>query len=151
MAGVFVRGPASVTRAAAPASSEQAADQRAHSKGDDGGVIRMLPHDLVGRPGFFRCLLASADIDFPAVLQGSSEPFSCFADFFSGHIGSGGHQGARVFGEGAQIVADCLCMFIHNYRFFSFPSQSQLRGKISLRAKREGESPAELTGSIWTG
>jgi hypothetical protein len=111
---IGVPDSASVTRAAAPASSEQAADKRADPEGNADGVIGMLAQGCVGRPDSIGRLIANAAIDFLAIFKGGSEPLAGFADFFSGHVRSGGHQGARIFGEGAQVVADCFCMFIHN-------------------------------------
>src|ERR1035441_3069028 len=34
-------------------------------------------------------------------------------DFFSSHVGGGGHQGARIFGERAHVIVGRMCMFVH--------------------------------------
>jgi hypothetical protein len=51
--------------------------------------------------------------DFLGAFQRGGETLAGFPDFFSGHVGGGGHQGARVFGERAHVIAGCcVCLFI---------------------------------------
>jgi hypothetical protein len=59
-------------------------------------------------------------MDFLAAIQGGGEMFAGFADFFSRHLGGGGHQGTCIFGERAHVTAGCLSWFVHLVRLFLY-------------------------------
>jgi len=65
-------------------------------------------------------LLFDAPKDLLAAVQCGSETLTGFADFFSGDVRGGRHQGARIFGEGAHVVFTSLFMFVHHVLFFLF-------------------------------
>ncbi len=62
------------------------------------------------------CRLFDVTNDILAAFQYRGETLTVFADFFSGHVGGGGQQGARVFGERAQVITGCLYSF---FRLFT--------------------------------
>ena len=80
-----------------------------HTEGDADGLIWMLSHGLVSRLSAYDCLLTNAAIEFLAVFQRGGETLASHADFFSRHVGGGGHQRVRIFGQLAHIMAGCLC------------------------------------------
>ena len=94
----------SVAMAGAPAHG-QIADERSDTKGDADSLIRIITHDLVGSFRAFDRFVANTARDVLGVLQRGGEPLASFRDFFSGYIGGSGHQGARILGERAQVIA----------------------------------------------
>ena len=69
----------------------------------------------------FRALdgfVSDAARDFLGAFQRGGETLACVPGFFSCHIGGGGHQGARIFGERAHVTTGCLCLFVHIFRGF---------------------------------
>src|SRR6266576_7273160 len=90
----------SVGVAGAPAG-EEIADQRADSEGDTDGFIGMFVHGLVGDLGAFDRLVAYTAIEFLAAFEGGGETLAGLADLFTRHVGRGGHQRPRIFGERA--------------------------------------------------
>lgn len=90
--------------AGAPAHG-QIADERSDTKGDADSLIRIITHDLVGSFRAFDRFVANTARDVLGVLQRGGEPLASFRDFFSGYIGGSGHQGARILGERAQVIA----------------------------------------------
>src|ERR1051325_7235874 len=115
LAAVSITGSVAIVPAA---GGDQITENRTDPEGDPDGLIGMLAHRLVRRLGAGGRFLADAVIDLFAAFQRGSEAFAGFADFFSGDIGRAGHQGARVFGQRANIVVDCLFVFFHSVRFF---------------------------------
>jgi len=101
---VAVAVTGSVASAGASAADETAENHPdADANGD--GLVGMLMHGLVSHLGAFDGFLANAAIDFLAAFQCGRETLAGFADFFSGHIGGGRHQGLRVFGERSHVTA----------------------------------------------
>jgi len=78
--------------------------QKPNADGDS--LVGMFMHGLICRPGAFDCLLADATIDFLAPFQRAGETFAGFPNLFSGDVGRGRHEGARVFRERFHVVAD---------------------------------------------
>ena len=103
--------------ARAPAGNE-IAQKHPDSDPDRDGLIRMLMHGLISHFGPFYRPLASASIYLPAPIQGGGESFAGFADFFSGHVGGGNHQGPGIVGQVAHFIADRLCLFVHLFCVF---------------------------------
>ena len=91
---------------------------RPDPEGDGDGLIRMFTHGFVGSFRAFDRFVANTARDFLAAFQRGGETLAGFPDFFSGHVGGGGHQGARIFGERAHVIADCLCLFVHIFCVF---------------------------------
>ena len=87
-------------------------------------------HSLVGRPGSLDRLRANATIHFLAALQCSGKTLTGFPNFLSGHIGGGGQQCARVFGQLFRVIADGLCLLVHAFCWFEF-----FNGKVSASAR----------------
>jgi hypothetical protein len=77
-------------------------------------------HGFVGGLRGLDCFVADTARDFFGVFQCGGETPAGFPDFFSGHIGCRGHQGARVFGERTHVITGCVCMFAHNLLPFLF-------------------------------
>src|ERR1043166_875908 len=119
---------------------EEKADERADPDGDADGLIRMLAHSFVRRPDAFDRLLADPAIEFLATFERHGEALAGIPDFFSGHVGRGGHQRPRVFGQPAEVLADCLCFFVH--AFWVSGSFAFFSGKFSASAK--WAAPGEL-------
>jgi hypothetical protein len=84
---------------------------RPNSDSNGDGLIRMLMHRLIDCFGSLDGLVLDA-------FQRGRETFAGFSDFFSGHVSGGGHQGARVFGQRAQVIF--MCMFCHIFLSFLF-------------------------------
>src|ERR1035437_8140208 len=78
----------------------------------------MFTHGFVGN--FRACDRLVTDIarDFLGAFQRGGETLAGCADFFSGHVGGGGYQGARIFGECAQVITGCLCWLVHIFCVF---------------------------------
>jgi hypothetical protein len=102
----------------AAALSQQVANHRTDTEGDANGLIGMLVHGLVGRFGALDRFIAYPAIDLFAAFQCGGETLAGFADLFSGRVGGRHHQGARVFGECAHVIAGCLCLFVHIFCVF---------------------------------
>lgn len=94
-------------------AQEEIADNRPDADAEGDGSIRVLMHRVVGGLGALDCPFADAAIDFLAAFQGNGKTLAGFLDFFSGHVGSGRHQGVCIFGECAQVIADCFCLCAH--------------------------------------
>jgi hypothetical protein len=108
----------SVVVTAAP--SEQQGYERTDTEGDANGLIRMFTYDVVGSFGPFHRFVADTARDFLGAIQRGGKTFAGFPDFFSGHVGGGGQQGARIFGQLTHIITNCLCMFVHVFLSFLF-------------------------------
>src|ERR1017187_9402150 len=102
----------SVAVAGAPAHG-QIADERPHTEGNADGLIRIVTHGFVGSFRAFDRFVANTACDFLGAFQRGGETRAGFRDFFSGDVGGGGHQGARIFGEGAHVIVGCLCVLAH--------------------------------------
>src|ERR1035438_5874038 len=102
----------SIAGAGAPAHG-QIADERPHPEGDADGLIRIVTYGFVGSFRAFDRFVADTARDFLGAFQRGGETSAGFRDFFAGDVGGGGHQGARVFGERAHVIAGCLCMLAH--------------------------------------
>src|SRR5208282_796184 len=109
----------SIAVAGASAGDEITGDG-ADTKGDRQGLIRMFTHGFIGGFGALDRLVLDPAKNLLAAFQRGGETFAGFADFFSGHVRRGRHQGARVFGERAHVTAGCLCLFVHMVLFFLF-------------------------------
>jgi hypothetical protein len=107
----------SITVAEAGAGGKKT-DQRSNPEGDPNGLIGMLVHGLVGSSGSFDGLVADTARNFPGAIQSVGEPLAGFPDFFSGHVGGGGHQGLCIFGQPAHVILDCLRMSVHIFCAF---------------------------------
>jgi len=106
----------SIAFAGAPAPDKKA-DERADTQGDGHGLIGMLMHGFVSRFRGLDRLVTDTSRDFLGALQRGGETFAGFPDLFSSHIGGGGHQCLRVFGQLAHVTTACMCLFVH---FVSF-------------------------------
>jgi len=109
----------SVAVAGAP-ERDQIAEERPHAEGEADGLIRMLAHRRVRGFGALDGLLPNAATDFLAAFQSRGEALAGVADFLSVHVGGGVHQGARVFGERAHVIAGCACVLVHSFVLFLF-------------------------------
>jgi hypothetical protein len=98
--------------AGAPASYQKAEDG-ADAKGDGNDWIGMFAHGFIGGLSAFDRLFADAAIDLLATFQCGGEALAGFTDFCSGHVGGGGDQSARVFGQRAHVVARSLMLVFH--------------------------------------
>jgi len=78
----------------------------------------MFMHGFVGRLGPGNRLVADTARDFLGAIQRGGETFAGFAHFFTGHVGGGDHQCAGVLGQLSNVIADCLCFFVHVFLFF---------------------------------
>src|ERR1019366_3358236 len=107
----------SIAVAGAPARDE-IADEHADTESDANGLIRMFTHGFVGGFCAGDCPVTDIARDFLGAVQRGGETLAGFPDFFSGHVGGGGHQGARIFGECAHVITGCLCMFVHIFFVF---------------------------------
>jgi len=94
----------SIPVAGTPPSDEKAND-RSKPDPDGDGFIRMLMHDFVGGSRGLDCFFADAARDSFGVFDGHSKTLPGFGDFFSGHVGRGGYQGARVIDERGHVIA----------------------------------------------
>src|ERR1035437_8274642 len=126
----------SITKAIAVVGArarDEIADEHAEPESDADGLIRMFTHGFVG--GFCACDCPVKDIarDLLGAVPRDGETLAGCADFFSGHVGGGGHQGARIFGECAQIITGCLCWLVHI--FFVFCLFVFFNGKFSASAR----------------
>jgi hypothetical protein len=95
-----------VIAVAGAATRDEKADDSTQPNADGDGLVGMFMHGLICRPGAFDCLLADATIDFLAPFQRAGETFAGFPNLFSGDVGRGRHEGARVFRERFHVVAD---------------------------------------------
>ncbi len=77
---------------AGTAAREKKAREGSQAEGDADGVIRMFLNCLVRAFGVIRGL-------FLDVIERGRETFAGFRDFFTGDIGGGGHQGARILSQ----------------------------------------------------
>ena len=75
-------------------------------------------HGFVRRFGAFDRPVANTSRDFLGAFQCNGKTLAGFRDFFPGHISGGGHQSARVFSDRAHVIANFLCIFIHNFLLF---------------------------------
>src|SRR5579862_8661305 len=107
----------SIAVAGTPAGDEITGDG-ADTEGNRQGLIRMFTHGFIGGFGTFDRLVLDPAQDLLAAFQRGGKTFAGFADFFSGHIRRGRHQGACIFGERAHVTAGCLCLFVHMVLFF---------------------------------
>ena len=103
---------------AGTAAGDEITDERPDPDPDGDGLIGMLMHGFIGCLGAFNRFVPDAPIDFLAALQCGGETLAGFPDFFAGDVGGGSEQGARIFGQLAHVIADCLCVFIHVVMFF---------------------------------
>ena len=101
----------SIAIARAPAGDEKA-KKRPYSDPDGDGLIGMFMHSLIRNLGAFDCPLASAAIHLPAPIQGDGKTLASFADFFSGHVRGGNHQGPGILGQVAHFIADRVCLSV---------------------------------------
>jgi hypothetical protein len=100
----------SIPIAAATPGQKKAEDgPDSHSDGD--GLVRMLMYGPIDRFGPLHGFVLGA-------FQRGGEALAGFPDFFSGYVGGGGHQSARVFRERAQVITCFTVMFIHNFNDF---------------------------------
>src|ERR1043166_3673579 len=111
----------SVGVARAPAGDE-IAGQGAHGKGDADGLIGMFVHSLIGGFGAFDRLVAHAAIELLAAFERGGETLAGFAHFFTRHVGRGGHQRPRIFGERAHVGGFCFGLFVHVVWWLQFVS-----------------------------
>src|ERR1035441_5269708 len=101
---------------------EEITNERPDPDPDGDGLVGMLMHRLVGRFGAFDCFVADTARDFLGAFQRDGETFAGFADFFSRHVGGGGHQRACVFGQLSHVMAGCFRFFVHIFFFSWFVS-----------------------------
>jgi len=110
----------SIAVAGAPAG-DQKTDERTDTEGDANGLIGMFPHGFVGSFRAFDRFIADTACDFLGAFQRGGEAFAGLPDILSGHVGGGGHQRPRIFGERAHVITGCWCMFVHIFcRFYLF-------------------------------
>jgi hypothetical protein len=88
-------------------------NHRTDTEGDDEGLIGILAHKLVGGLGAFDRFLTNPAKNLPAAVQCGREAPAGLCDLIPRHVGGGGHQSARIFGQGAQVVLAGLFMFVH--------------------------------------
>ena len=100
--------------------TNEIADERTDADADADGLIGMLVHGLVRSFCAFDRFVADAARDFLGAFQSSGETLAGFPDFFSSHVGGGGHQRARIVGELAHVIADCLSLFVHMFDMLIF-------------------------------
>ena len=112
---------------------DEIADEGADTDADGNGLVRMLMDGYVGRFRALNGLLANLVADFLAALEGGIEALAGFHDFFPGHVGGGGHQGAGIVGQLAHVVTDRLGLMVH--RFFLFGLVAFCSGKFSAAAR----------------
>jgi hypothetical protein len=93
----------SVRVAGTPAGGE-IADENPDSEANGDGLIGIIADLLVNDFRAFDCFVADIAGDFFSAFQGGGETLAGFTDFFSGDIGGGGDQCARIFGEGAHVM-----------------------------------------------
>src|ERR1017187_5564190 len=122
----------SVAVAGAPAR-DKIAEERTDTEGDANGLIWMFTHGFVRGFRAFDRFVADTARNFLGAFQRGGETLAGVPDFFSGHIGGGGHQGARIFGERAHVITGCLCMFVHI--FFVFGLFAFFNGKFSASSR----------------
>jgi len=107
----------SIAFAGAPAGDKKA-DKRTDTEGDGHGLIGMLMHGFVsGFRGLDR-LVTDTSRDFLGTFQRGGETLAGFPHFFSSHIGGGGHQCLRVFGQLTHVTITCMCLFFHFVSFY---------------------------------
>ncbi len=98
---------------AGASASDYVANDCPDSESNANGLIRIITHNLVCGPDALDSLVSNLAIDFFATFQCGGQTLAGIADFFTGHVGGGGHQGARIIGESAHVITDCLCLFVH--------------------------------------
>jgi hypothetical protein len=108
----IINFPASVAIAGASAG-ENKVEERSDPDADGSGLKGMVMHGFIGGFRAFDCFAANLSRDVPGVFQGGSEMFAGFRDFFPGHVGGGGHHGARIFGQRARVMTGCVFVFVH--------------------------------------
>jgi hypothetical protein len=119
----------------------QGADSDAY--GD--GLIGMFMDGFIRRLGPDDRLIANAATDFLALFHGGAETLAGCPDFFSGHIGGGGHQIPGIISERAQSITGCVCLVVHSFLLFGFVSF--LGGGFPPRRNRRLLASAPLSES----
>jgi hypothetical protein len=94
--------------------SDDKADECSDPGADGYSLVGVLMHGFVGGLRGLDCLVADPTRNFFAVFQCGGQTLAGFPDFFSGHIGCRGYQGARVFDERTHVIGGCVCMSVHN-------------------------------------
>jgi hypothetical protein len=102
--GGFLFPDESITVAGTPTGGE-IADENLDADADGDSLIGVLANPLINRFGAFNGFVANIAGDFLSAFQCRGEALAGFADFFSGHIGRGGYERARIFGECAPVIA----------------------------------------------
>jgi hypothetical protein len=97
---------------------DQITDDRTDPDSDGYGLVGMLMHGFIGNFRARDRFVPDLARNFPGAFQRGGETFAGFSDFFSGHIGGGGHQRLRVFGQLAGFITDCLCFSVHSFCVF---------------------------------
>jgi hypothetical protein len=94
--------------------SDDKADECSDPGADDYRLVGVLMHGFVGGLRCLNCFVADTARDFFGVFQCGGQTLAGFPDFFSGHIGCRGYQGARVFGERTHVIGGCVRMSVHD-------------------------------------
>src|SRR5450631_2421632 len=100
---------------AGAAACDQITDDRPDADADGDGLIRIFADGLVGDLGTGDGLVADIGRDVFGAVQCGGETLAGLPDFFAGHVGGGGQEFARVFGERAEVVTDGLGFFVHTF------------------------------------
>src|SRR5271157_116468 len=99
-------------------AGDEVTENRPDTDTDGDGLVRMLMHGLIGDLRTGDRLVANIGRDVFGAVQRGGEAFAGVPDFFSGHVGRGGEESAGVLGELPDVIAGCLCFFVHILAFF---------------------------------
>lgn len=91
-------------------------DKRTGAEGDANSLIGMLVHGFIGGSRAFDGPGTDIAGDFPGTLQSMNEALADLPGLYFGHPGGG--QGAGVFGQPAQVIADSLGLMVHMFLVF---------------------------------